>query len=84
MHRPEPGEDRLLQPGKRAKDTLLLTDPKLGLEAHQVEENPSGVFLPELNDRVGTLPSSGIDEPNRLHGPVGEGIPATPGDFLDR
>ena len=81
---PVPGEFRVFQAGDHPEDAPLLRPGQLRLKSDDVVEDALPVLPAELDDGVGLAARPRIDQADRLHRPVGEGLDPPPGDHLDR
>ena len=77
MHYAIAHEFRRLKAGNHTKDSLLLGEAEMGLEAHQVVHGPRLIFPAELNHGIGLASGAGIPQTNRLEGPLARGIPTS-------
>ncbi len=83
MDAPVAGELGVFQTGDHPEDTPLLRPGQLRLKSHDIVEDAILVLAPELDDGMGLAARPRIDQADRLHRPVGEGLDSPPGDHLD-
>src|SRR5690625_4840981 len=84
MDTAETRELRLLQSRNHAKDPKLLAILQLGLEADHVEQRRQRIVLTKLDHGVSFPVGSRIEQPNRLHRSVAQGLAPALRHHLDR
>src|ERR1043166_4354590 len=78
-----PQEPRVLQPGYKTQDALLIAISQVILKSDEVVRVRAQIFLAQLHHRVRLLTGAGIFESDGLHGPEAQGVTATASDLLD-
>jgi len=84
MDAPIADKFHVFQTGDHPEDPALFRPGQFRLKPHDVVEDSLPILPPELNDRMGLSARPRVNQTDRFHRAVGEGVDPPPGDHLDR